>query len=175
MGGVATAIGLRSMGFDIEIFENNGQPGGSEGGSASHPRSLHLHALRRRDRGQPESKEPGRAARGPRGIGEEETLAAVAGEATSNAMSQAFANTVLACSIEPDLIETFMRNMKMDTHVFRYPTYEDLDEYIYGSAAVVGLMMHRGVGVTDVAANLHAEALGVAMQLTNFLRDVREE
>ena len=63
----------------------------------------------------------------------------------------------------------------MDTHVFRYPTYEDLEEYTYGSAAVVGLMMCRVVGVTDEEADPHAEALGVAMQLTNFLRDVKED
>jgi phytoene synthase len=106
---------------------------------------------------------------------EEETLAAVAGEAVENPVLRAFANTVLACGIEPGLIEAFMRSMKMDTRVFRYPTYEDLEEYTYGSAAVVGLMMCRVIGVTDEAANPHAEALGVAMQLTNFLRDVGED
>ena len=106
---------------------------------------------------------------------EEETLAAVSGEAIANPVLQAFANTVLLRGIAPDLIEAFMRSMKMDTGVFRYPTYKDLEEYTYGSAAVVGLMMCRVIGVADEAANPHAEALGVAMQLTNFLRDVRED
>ena len=106
---------------------------------------------------------------------EEETLAAVAGEAVANPVLRAFANTVLLRAIEPGLIEAFMRSMKMDTDVFRYPTYEDLEVYTYGSAAVVGLMMCRVVGVADEAANPHAEALGIAMQLTNFLRDVRED
>ena len=68
-----------------------------------------------------------------------------------------------------------MRSMKMDTRVFRYPTYEDLEEYAYGSAAAVGLMMCRVVGVSDERANPHAEALGVAMQLTNLLRDIKED
>ena len=63
----------------------------------------------------------------------------------------------------------------MDTHVFRYRTYEDLEVYTYGSAAVVGLMMCRAVGVLDETADHHAEALGVAMQLSNFLRDVKED
>jgi phytoene synthase len=88
---------------------------------------------------------------------------------------RAFANTALLRGLEPDLIEAFMKSMKMDTCVFRYPTYEDLEVYTYGSAAVVGLMMCRVIGVTDGAADPHAEALGVAMQLTNFLRDVRED
>src|SRR3712207_7662465 len=39
----------------------------------------------------------------------------------------------------------------------------------------VGLMMCRAVGVVDERAEEHAEALGVAMQLSNFLRDVRED
>jgi 15-cis-phytoene synthase len=106
---------------------------------------------------------------------EEETMAAVCGEVVSNPVLRAFANTVLLRGIEPGLIEAFMRSMKMDTRVFRYPTYEDLEEYTYGSAAVVGLMMCRVIGATDEAANPHAEALGVAMQLTNFLRDIRED
>ncbi|MCA1717801.1 MAG: phytoene/squalene synthase family protein [Actinobacteria bacterium] len=106
---------------------------------------------------------------------EEETLAAVAGEPVANPVLRAFANTVLLRGIGPDLIEAFMRSMKMDTGIFRYPTYENLEEYTYGSAAVVGLMMCRVIGATDEAANPHAEALGVAMQLTNFLRDVRED
>ena len=66
---------------------------------------------------------------------EEDTLAAVAGEAIANPVLRAFANTVLLRGIGPNLIEAFMRSMKMDTGVFRYPTYEDLEEYTYGSAA----------------------------------------
>jgi phytoene synthase len=106
---------------------------------------------------------------------EEETVAAVSGEAVSNPILRAFANTVLLRGIEPGLIEAFMRSMKMDTCVFRYPVYGALKEYTYGSAAVVGLMMCRVIGATDERATSHAEALGTAMQLTNFLRDVKED
>jgi phytoene synthase len=63
----------------------------------------------------------------------------------------------------------------MDTCVSRYPTYEDLEEYMYGSAAVVGLMMCRIIGVEAEEALRHAEALGGAMQLSNFLRDIGED
>jgi phytoene synthase len=106
---------------------------------------------------------------------EEDALAAVTGAAVPNPVLKAFSNTARECGVGTELITAFMRSMKMDTHIFCYPTYEDLEEYTYGSAAVVGLMMCRVVGVTDEAANPHAEALGVAMQLTNFLRDVKED
>jgi len=109
------------------------------------------------------------------GIFEEETLAAIAGESVPNPVLRAFANTALTRSIEANLVQAFMKSMKMDTHVFRYPTYEDLEEYTFGSAAVVGLMMCRVIGATDERATPHAEALGVAMQLTNFLRDIKED
>lgn len=106
---------------------------------------------------------------------EGETLAAVAGEEVPNPVLRAYADTVRVRGIEPHNITDFMKSMKMDTHVFRYPTYEDLSVYTHGSAAVVGLMMCRVVGTADERAAEHAGALGVAMQLSNFLRDVKED
>ncbi len=106
---------------------------------------------------------------------EAETMAAVSGEEAPNPVLRAYADTVRACGIEKKTIAAFMHSMKMDTRVFRYPTYEDLEVYTYGSAAVVGLMMCRVVGVAAGKADHHAEALGVAMQLSNFLRDIGED
>ena len=106
---------------------------------------------------------------------EAQTLAAMAGAPVENPVLRAFADTATACAIEASLVRAFMKSMKMDTGVFRYHTYADLEEYVYGSAAVVGIMMCRVLGVTDGRADPHAEALGVAMQLTNFLRDIAED
>ena len=106
---------------------------------------------------------------------EAETMAAVSGEEVPNPVLCAYADTVRSCGIDPGTITAFFESMKMDTSVFRYPTFEDLEVYTYGSAAVVGLMMCRVVGVSDGKADPHAEALGVAMQLSNFLRDVGED
>jgi phytoene synthase len=106
---------------------------------------------------------------------EAETMAAVSGERVPNPVLRAYADTVRACGIDPETIAAFMESMKMDTHVFRYPTYSDLEVYTHGSAAVVGLMMCRVVGVDEGKADPYAEALGVAMQLSNFLRDVGED
>ena len=104
-----------------------------------------------------------------------ETMAAVAGEPVANPVLRAYADTVRKSGIEPAHIAAFMESMKMDTRVFRYATYRDLEVYTYGSAAVVGLMMCRVLGVEDRRADPHAEALGVAMQLSNFLRDMAED
>lgn len=106
---------------------------------------------------------------------EGETIAAISGEAVANPTLRAFANTVRLHGIELDTVNAFLASMKMDTRVFRYETFTDLKSYTYGSAAVVGLMMCRVTGVTESAADPHAEALGEAMQLTNFLRDVGED
>ncbi len=106
---------------------------------------------------------------------EAETLAAVSGERVPNPVLRAYADTVRTCGIDPETITAFMASMKMDTRVFRYQTYSDLEVYTYGSAAVVGLMMCRVVGVPSGKADIHAEALGVAMQLSNFLRDIGED
>lgn len=106
---------------------------------------------------------------------EEETLAAVSGEPVPNPVLRAYANTVRERSIAPEDIRAFLASMKMDTSVTRYPTYADLEAYTYGSAAVVGLMMCRVVGAEDPTARDAACALGTAMQLTNFLRDVKED
>lgn len=106
---------------------------------------------------------------------EAETMVAVAGGRAANPVLNAYADTVRRCGIEPSHIAAFMESMKMDTRIFRYRTFEELEAYTYGSAAVVGLMMCRVVGVADRRADPHAESLGVAMQLSNFLRDVSED
>jgi 15-cis-phytoene synthase len=72
-------------------------------------------------------------------------------------------------------MKDFMEAMEMDLTVSRYETFADLQKYTWGSASVVGLMMCHIVGATDEAAVPHATSLGLAMQMTNFLRDVGED
>lgn len=71
--------------------------------------------------------------------------------------------------------ESFLDAMLQDTVVDRYATYADLEKYMHGSAAVVGLMMSHVIGFSDKMVLAYAEKLGYAMQLTNFLRDIRED
>jgi phytoene synthase len=65
--------------------------------------------------------------------------------------------------------------MEMDLTVTEYQTYEDLMEYVYGSAAVIGLEMVPILGYSDVRAFEAAQKLGIAFQLANFIRDVGED
>jgi phytoene synthase len=63
----------------------------------------------------------------------------------------------------------------MDLTVTEYANYEALMEYVYGSAAVIGLEMVPILGALSQAAYEPAEKLGVAFQLANFIRDVGED
>lgn len=69
----------------------------------------------------------------------------------------------------------FLDAMEMDLTQATYQTFDDLQRYTWGSASVVGLMMCRLIGATDERAVPYAADLGLAMQLTNFLRDVGED
>ncbi|MFK0192868.1 phytoene/squalene synthase family protein [Kitasatospora sp. NPDC090308] len=90
---------------------------------------------------------------------------------------RAVADTAERYGIDPALFTDFMASMRADLTVTDYPTYRDLYGYMHGSAAVIGLQMLPVLGtVTGRAeAEPHAAALGVAFQLTNFLRDVGED
>lgn len=68
-----------------------------------------------------------------------------------------------------------IRGVLMDTHKKRYATFEELYEYCYLVASTVGLMSSEILGYSDKIALEYAEKMGVAMQLTNILRDVRED
>lgn len=71
--------------------------------------------------------------------------------------------------------DDFLSAMAQDLSVTRYDTYADLEAYMYGSAAVVGIMMSYVIGFKNAETLLKARALGEAMQLTNFLRDIQED
>jgi phytoene synthase len=87
----------------------------------------------------------------------------------------ATAHTVARFGLELSLFEDFLAAMRQDIDTTRYDTFEDLRGYMWGSAAVIGLMMLPLLGPTHPAAREHAIALGEAFQLANFIRDVGED
>ncbi|MFH8974807.1 phytoene/squalene synthase family protein [Streptomyces sp. NPDC017890] len=89
----------------------------------------------------------------------------------------ALADTAARYAIEPAHFTDFMASMHSDLTVTDYATYDDLRAYMHGSAAVIGLQMLPVLGTVTSRARAapHAAALGVAFQLTNFLRDVGED
>jgi phytoene synthase len=65
--------------------------------------------------------------------------------------------------------------MEMDLYRTEYQNYEELMEYVYGSAAVIGLQMVPVLGALSDDAYEPAKKLGIAFQLANFIRDVGED
>jgi len=71
--------------------------------------------------------------------------------------------------------QDLISGMEMDLTVKRYRTYEELDLYCHRVAGTVGLMMAPVLGCDNPAAHTAAANLGKAMQLTNILRDIKED
>ncbi|MHA6783896.1 phytoene/squalene synthase family protein [Pseudonocardia saturnea] len=103
--------------------------------------------------------------------------AALDGAPTAVPVLAALADTARRYAIPRRHFTDFLTSMAMDTHVTSYATDADLAVYVHGSASVIGLQMLPVLGTTVPLAEAEppAVALGVAFQLTNFLRDVGED
>lgn len=88
---------------------------------------------------------------------------------------KAVVHTVKAFDIDPGCFRRFLRSMAMDFTCETYETFEDLLDYMDGSAAVIGEMMLPILEPTSPEAHGHARDLGIAFQLSNFWRDVAED
>lgn len=87
----------------------------------------------------------------------------------------AFADTVQACNIPKRYFLDLARGCRMDFTVDRYASFDELERYCYHVAGVVGLIMCRVFDLRDDSVLDHAVRMGNAMQLTNILRDVKED
>ena len=87
----------------------------------------------------------------------------------------AVTHTIRTWDIPIIYFEAFLESMKMDLTVTEYKTFDDLMTYVYGSASVIGLQMVPILEPSDDRAYEHAQQLGVAFQLANFIRDVGED
>jgi phytoene synthase len=94
---------------------------------------------------------------------------------SKDAIGMALADTVSRFNIPIELFESFLHSMTMDLTVTEYQNFEDLMEYVYGSACVIGLQMVPILGALSQDAYPMAEKLGAAFQLANFIRDVGED
>jgi 15-cis-phytoene synthase len=90
-------------------------------------------------------------------------------------IAMATIDTVNRWDIPLEHFEAFLHSMALDLTVTEYQTYDDLYEYVYGSAAVIGLQMVPILEPTQPEAYDRAKDLGVAFQLANFIRDVGED
>jgi len=94
---------------------------------------------------------------------------------SQDAVGRALIDTVNRFDIPHQHFEAFLHSMTMDLTVQEYESYEDLLEYVYGSAAVIGLEMVPILGPLHENAFEAAKKLGIAFQLANFIRDVDED
>ena len=101
--------------------------------------------------------------------------AALRGETTGEPTLPALADTVKRYRIEPRYFHELLDGTEMDQRVTRYQTFDELYRYCYHVASVVGLVVLPVFGYKDKAALVPAEACGIAFQLTNILRDVKED
>jgi phytoene synthase len=104
--------------------------------------------------------------------------AALGEEPTEDPVLEAFAEVKAEHGIADEDVRSFVDAMESDIDTDRYETYEELEAYMDGSAAAVGRMMTAIMDLdaeTEATALPHATKLGEAFQMTNFIRDVRED
>lgn len=108
-----------------------------------------------------------------------QVLSDIKSGSSNDPIAAALVDTTSRFKIPIAHFEAFLHSMNMDLTVRQYQTYEDLHEYVYGSAAVIGLQMVSVLGTISpdavTSANEAAEKLGIAFQLANFIRDVGED
>lgn len=96
-----------------------------------------------------------------------------------NPILNSFQHTVKQYNITDDLIQAFLKSMKLDLIKSTYNTQTEYEDYIYGSADVVGLMCLKVFvsGKEQKYEQLKQEAmrLGSAFQKVNFLRDLKDD
>jgi phytoene synthase len=85
---------------------------------------------------------------------------------------KAVVHTVVAFDINPDYFRRFLRSQAMDLEVATYETFDDLLDYLDGSAAVLAEMLLPILEPSSAEAYAYARDLGIAMGLTTVLRDV---
>jgi 15-cis-phytoene synthase len=102
-------------------------------------------------------------------------LADLAEGSSEDPVCAAVIDTVRRWHIPVAHFEAFLDSMATDLTVTEFATYSDLQGYMYGSAAVIGLEMLPILGASSPAVYGPAQALGYAFQLANFIRDVGED
>lgn len=86
-----------------------------------------------------------------------------------------FRKTVHKYRIPKEYFDELISGMAMDLTVSRYQTFNELYDYSYKVAGVIGLIMTKIFGYKNTDAEKHAIELGIALQLTNILRDIKED
>ncbi len=93
----------------------------------------------------------------------------------TRALSRALADSARRFTIPRDLFVEIIAGVEMDLSRKRYQTFEELRPYCYRVASALGLICIEIFGYRNPSAKVYAENLGLALQLTNIIRDVGED
>jgi len=104
----------------------------------------------------------------------DEIIRTFKGEAT-HPVGQALQTALESFALHEEYFMEIIDGMAMDLDQFSYPSFKNLALYCHRAASVVGLLSVEIFGYQDRATLKYAENLGMALQLTNIIRDVRED
>ena len=99
---------------------------------------------------------------------------AKSGKITGDVVIDSFVRLAKQKEFEDEWIDAFFYSMELDLIKIKYETLDEVLEYIYGSAEVIGLMMAKIIGLPKESLE-YAKYLGRAMQYINFIRDIAED
>ena len=99
---------------------------------------------------------------------------ALAGEPSGDVIIDSFVDLARRKDFAPQWTTAFLHSMRLDLEKRLYATVDEMLEYVYGSAEVIGLYMSRLMGLSS-RAEAAAQMLGRAMQVINFIRDIDED
>jgi phytoene synthase len=101
--------------------------------------------------------------------------AAFSGDLDKNPILPAFRDAIHNFSIPAEFFHWIIDGAEMDLDISHYETFEDLYKYCFNVASAVGLVCLQIFGFRDERAKKYAEQCGIAFQLTNILRDIKED
>ncbi|MFW5953524.1 MAG: phytoene/squalene synthase family protein [Candidatus Natronoplasma sp.] len=96
------------------------------------------------------------------------------GKKSENEVIDGFIDLMQRHGFEEEWVSAFLHSMELDIKKSRYDTLDELKEYLYGSAEVIGLMMAKILDLPEESYR-PARHLGRAMQYANFIRDIEED
>ena len=99
---------------------------------------------------------------------------ALSGKEVNNSIISNYIELSYRKGFESEWTDAFLKSMEMDTHKSEYNNLGELNDYLYGSSEVIGLMMNKVMNI-DERAHDSARYLGKAMQFINFIRDIDED
>lgn len=99
---------------------------------------------------------------------------ALSGKEVNNSIISNYIELSYRKGFESEWTDAFLKSMEMDTYKSEYNNLGELNDYLYGSSEVIGLMMNKVMNI-DGRAHDSARYLGKAMQFINFIRDIDED